>query len=130
MIDPGSSSDPDLPPPCVLVVDDDPNIRNLLRSALEAVGYEIETAGNGDDALVILGQRCPNALIADLIMPGVSGDELARRAHELCPNTHLIFMSGYPPDKLRSLGITQVVFMEKPIAMHALRTMLKNLMGR
>jgi CheY-like chemotaxis protein len=114
----------------ILVVDDDEHIRALLRNALEPVGYEVQTAADGDEALRLLGVRCPDLLIADLIMPGVSGDELARQALDRCPNARLLFVSGYPAHQLRSLGITQVVFLEKPIRIADLRAMVKEMVGR
>jgi CheY-like chemotaxis protein len=63
-------------------------------------------------------------------MPGLSGDALARRVHERCPDTHLIFVSGFPAEQLRDLGVTQVVFLTKPISIRELREMLKRLLGR
>ena len=116
--------------PYILVVDDDQHIRTLLRNALEPVGYEVQTAADGDEALKFLDERCPDVLIADLIMPGVSGDELARRALERCPTAHFVFVSGYPAHRLRSLGITQVVFLEKPISIADLREMVRKMVGR
>src|SRR5262245_22132223 len=114
----------------VLIADDDPAIRKMLRSALEAVGYTITLAGSTEEALPLLEKSCPDALIADLVMPGLSGDELARRCHERCPNTILIFMSGFPPEQLRTLGVTQVVYLNKPISITQLRALLKQLLGK
>jgi len=102
----------------------------MLRSALEAVGYKITVAGSTEEALPVLEQGCPDALIADLVMPGLSGDELARRCHEMCPSTILIFMSGFPPEQLRTMGVTQVVYLNKPISIAELRALLKQLLGR
>ena len=116
--------------PHVLIADDDLAIRKMLRSALEAVGYKITVAGSTEEALPVLEHSCPDVLIADLVMPGLSGDELARRCHEMCPSTILIFMSGFPPDQLRTLGVTQVVYLNKPISIAELRALLKQLLGR
>ncbi|MEX2283074.1 MAG: response regulator [Gemmatimonadota bacterium] len=129
MGDDNSGSGPDAPKAYILVVDDDEHIRALLRNALEPVGYEVETAADGDEAMRLLRIRCPDLLIADLIMPGVSGDELARQAFDCCPNARLVFVSGYPAHQLRSLGITQVVFLEKPIRIAELRAMVKEMVG-
>ena len=120
----------DARPPHVLLADDDPSIRKMLRSALEAVGYQVTLAASTEEALPVLEQGCPDALIADLVMPGLSGAELARRCHERCPNTILVFMSGFPPEQLRTLGVTQVVYLNKPISITELRALLKQRLGR
>jgi CheY-like chemotaxis protein len=120
----------DTRPPHVLLADDDPSIRKMLRSALEAVGYQVTLAASTEEALPVLEAGCPDALIADLVMPGLSGAELARRCHERCPNTILVFMSGFPPEQLRTLGVTQVVYLNKPISITELRALLKQRLGR
>jgi CheY-like chemotaxis protein len=125
-----SAHDAKVAAPYVLVVDDDRETRNIIRIALERVGYEIESAASAEDGLVILEQRRPDAIIVDLIMPGMSGDEFARRCMERWPGAPLIFVSGYDGEHLRSVGITQVVFIPKPISLHDLRTMLGQLLAR
>lgn len=117
-------------PPYVLIVDDDPAIGRLFRTALEHIGYEVDVAGRGDEALSFLEKRCPDALITDLIMPDTSGDQVARRCRELCPDTHLIFISGYDAQQLRIIGITQVTYVPKPVSLHYLQTLLQDLLGR
>jgi CheY-like chemotaxis protein len=112
----------------VLVVDDDQETRNVIQTALERVGYEIRAAASAEEGLEILEERRPDAIIADLIMPGMSGDEFARRCVERWPGTPLVFVSGYDGEHLRSVGITQVVFIQKPISLNDLRTMLKQLL--
>jgi CheY-like chemotaxis protein len=114
----------------VLVVDDDPATLRIMRVALERMGYEVAVAESGDAALPLLAQRCPDALVADLLMPGTSGEDLARLCREQCPDTHLVFVSGYDPEYLRTVGITQAVFMPKPLALRDLQGMLQQLLGR
>lgn len=64
-------------PKTVLVVDDEPDIRESLRDALEDEGYDVVTAANGREALTVLpGLRRPLAMILDIIMPVMSGVEL------------------------------------------------------
>jgi CheY-like chemotaxis protein len=117
-------------PPYVLVVDDNPATLRILRVALERIGYEVAAAGDGDEATLLLDQRCPDALVADLIMPGTSGLDLAQRCLERCPETRLVFVSGYDPEYLRGAGITQAVFLPKPIALSDLQSMMRQVLGR
>jgi CheY-like chemotaxis protein len=57
----------------VLIVDDDPNVRMLVKDALTLLGYETLTARTGTEALEIVRQRPPDAMILDLMMPGMTG---------------------------------------------------------
>lgn len=116
--------------PYVLVVDDDAATLRIMRVALERIGYEVRTAASGDAALPMLEQRCPDALVADLMMPGTSGEDLARLCRERCPFTQLVFVSGYDPEYLRTVGITQAVFLPKPLSLRELQSMLQQLLGR
>jgi two-component system, OmpR family, response regulator MprA len=57
----------------ILVVDDDARLRNALRRVLVANGFEVEVAGDGDDALALLGARTFDAMVLDVMMPGRDG---------------------------------------------------------
>jgi CheY-like chemotaxis protein len=112
----------------VLVVEDDPQMRKLLTGALESWGYETMAVGTGEAALEQLERRCPHILISDLILPGMSGEELARRCSARCPDTRLVFVSGYGGADLRDLGVSQVVYLPKPVRMASLRVTLQRLL--
>lgn len=66
-------------PTSVLVVDDDPRARKLLRVILEHAGYEVALAEDGETALLELARRPADVVIADLMMPGMDGIELVAR---------------------------------------------------
>jgi CheY-like chemotaxis protein len=114
----------------VLVVDDDPEMRRLLTAALEQWGYEVNAVGTGEDAMEQLDRRCPDVLISDLIMPGMTGEELARRCSACCPDARLVFVSGYGGADLRDLGVRQVVYLPKPVPMSSFRVTLRRLLER
>jgi CheY-like chemotaxis protein len=59
--------------PLVLVVDDDADIREIIQMNLEGAGYEVMTAGNGDEALAAVKRRAPDAMFLDVMMPDVDG---------------------------------------------------------
>ena len=63
----------------VLVVDDEPQIRRALRSALTAHGYDVAVAEDGAAALETIATWAPDAIVLDLVMPGVDGFEVLRR---------------------------------------------------
>jgi two-component system KDP operon response regulator KdpE len=68
-----------VPGPKVLVVDDDPQILRAVRTSLQARGYEISTAGNGETAIDVLSERPFDLVVLDLGLPGIDGHEVIRR---------------------------------------------------
>ena len=67
----------------VLLVDDDPAMVGLLSKWLESGGYNVRTAGDGDQALTAIAEECPDILITDWEMPQMNGLELCRRVRQL-----------------------------------------------
>jgi CheY-like chemotaxis protein len=78
----------------ILLVDDDPNLRDVLVTMLAEPGYEVVTATDGYEALRILVQRPIDILITDVKMPGITGFELARQAKLMRPNLPIMYISG------------------------------------
>src|SRR5438876_9384342 len=78
----------------VLVVDDDPAIREALRAVLEHDGYAVVEAETGDRALELLGGRRVEAVLLDLAMPGMDGLDALIRIREIAPDTGVIVVSG------------------------------------
>jgi signal transduction histidine kinase/ActR/RegA family two-component response regulator len=96
----------------VLLAEDDPLIRKLVCDVLQAWGYTVLEASNGGDALALASNhagREVHLLVADLIMPGMSGKELAERFRETHPESKVLFISGHaksfiPDDSLMNAG--------------------------
>jgi CheY-like chemotaxis protein len=63
----------------ILVVDDEPDLRFLLRRIFEAAGHEVSEAGNGADALTVVRRSRPDLIVTDMMMPVMDGVELIRR---------------------------------------------------
>jgi excisionase family DNA binding protein len=68
--------------PLVLIVDDDAQLREYVRVNLEAEGYEVREAGDANEALAALGERSPELILLDVMMPQVDGWETLRRIQE------------------------------------------------
>jgi CheY-like chemotaxis protein len=81
----------------ILIVDDEEYVRTFVRQLAERAGYDVIEAANGEEALRALHQYVPGPelLLTDIVMPGMSGLELAAQAHHLQPAMPVIFMSGF-----------------------------------
>jgi CheY-like chemotaxis protein len=80
----------------VLLVDDDPAVRETTAAVLHDLGYDVREAGGGDDALDLLRRdNRIDVLLTDVVMPGMNGAELARLALGVRPMLAILFMSGY-----------------------------------
>lgn len=103
--------------PLVLVVDDEPNIIEFLRYALEDSGYRVVTARDGMDALAEVQRERPNFVLTDLMMPRLDGWELCRRLRQdrQMAGVPLLAMSA-----VSSRGVDVDAFLPKPFEMDAL----------
>lgn len=108
----------------LLVVDDDHSVRLLLGRALADDGIEIMDASNAAEAGRIAAERCPDLVVADVVMPGRSGIELRRELMELCPKLPVILISGYSPEHVAEFvaRTPATTFLPKPFTIAALRT--------
>lgn len=116
----------------VLVVEDEPEVRKLVRRSLEAAGLSVVEAENGRQALELIKGRgdAPKLVVTDIIMPGLTGRELSEALARARPGLPVLFMSGYTGDDVlaRSLLPETAPFIQKPFAPEELiarvRTML------
>jgi two-component system, cell cycle sensor histidine kinase and response regulator CckA len=114
----------------VLVVDDEPTVLNLCRRMLEVGGYEVLTAGGGNEALRLLrsnAQRIDLALV-DVIMPAMNGIELANLLRQARPGLRILLMSGFGPKEIaRVAGDAQPYrIIWKPFKTDSLLRMIEN----
>jgi CheY-like chemotaxis protein len=83
----------------ILVVDDDHNSREALAELLDGEGFVVEACRSGARALTFLTARSYDVLLTDLIMPGMSGLELARAARTAHPQIRCFVMTGHAPSE-------------------------------
>ncbi len=104
----------------VLVVEDDPSIRSLVSELLQRQGYQVRDASDGMKALTVVSEwRQPiDLLVTDVVMPRMSGKELARKLKGQRPNLKVLFMSGYTEERLPEAGMIDAdeAFIVKPFA--------------
>ena len=86
----------------ILVIDDEPSVRTITGRILEAEGFRVQLASDGPSALDLVSREGPPDLVlTDLVMPGMSGVEIAGRLNETWPELPILFVSGYSTDELR-----------------------------
>jgi CheY-like chemotaxis protein len=118
----------------VLVVEDEEPLRLLAREFLEKSGYRVLDAGNGPAALEI-SRNYPgpiHLLLSDVIMPGMSGPDLAAKLKISRPETLVLFASGYTDDELAGHGFNDAAtaFLPKPFTREAVSRKVRDLLDR
>jgi len=104
----------------LLLVEDEPQVRQLVLAVLEARGYKVLCAEYGGEA-VRVEENHPaqiHLLITDVVMPGMSGRELAEHLLSLRPALKVLFMSGYTDDAVLRHGVIQIEGRIVPIELH------------
>jgi DNA-binding NtrC family response regulator len=107
----------------VLLVDDEPAILRMFRTALAAAGFEIEEARDGHAALERLAKGTFDVIVSDVNMPGCGGLELLQNVHERYPDTPMILMTGKPSHEAskRAAELGAVRYLVKPVFPAALK---------
>jgi diguanylate cyclase (GGDEF)-like protein len=118
----------------VLVVDDDPFIARLLEIELRAGGYDVRVASDGQQALVAAQERCPDLVLADVMMPNMDGFELTRRLRQ-DPRTQgvsiiMLTARGLSADKLEGFAIGADDYIVKPFDTPELLARIRGVLRR
>ena len=117
----------------VLVVEDEPAMREVTRRILSRSGYQVITAANGREAIQVATSHDGgiDVLVSDIVMPQMLGQEAAERIRALRPGVKVLFMSGYTRGLLDSKGIAagDVNLIEKPFTEESLLTRLRQVIA-
>lgn len=100
----------------ILVVDDNEIIQHVISCIMKRAGYKVTTAKNGIDALDVMSRQDFDLLITDLVMPGMDGITLLKKAKGLYPNLRVIILTGSPdlvPQPIDGINVDALV--TKPV---------------
>ena len=118
----------------ILLVEDSSEVREITRIALERLGYTVVEADCGAEALEVLKNRgkAIDLMLSDVIMPGISLDELHRDALVLVPELKIIYMSGYSDDNIKREGQPgkSTPFISKPFSLSDLASVVKSVLNQ
>lgn len=118
-------------PPRILVVDDEPKILRLLESLLGREGYRVETAPDAAAALRGVVRTHPDLLVTDLMMPGMDGLELARRAREIDADLPIVLITGYASMETAVAALREGVsdYVTKPFSLAELKAVVGRILS-
>ena len=110
----------------ILVVDDEPDIRTVVRQMLETRSYIVQDTGDPHHALRIAAQQPVDLLITDVVMPLMRGTELAQRFQALLPSAKVLLMSAY---KVAAITQSTYPFIPKPFTPDGLAEKVRQVLG-
>jgi signal transduction histidine kinase/ActR/RegA family two-component response regulator len=126
------SGDPQKGTETILLVEDEPSVRTLVRDELRKLGYRVIEAKNGIEACLLATQQAGSfqLLLTDVVMPGMAGRELAQHLSVIKPDLRTLFMSGYLDDVGIMAGQEEGMssFLQKPFTPEVLARAVRNLL--
>jgi two-component system response regulator AtoC len=116
----------------LLVVHDDANTRGAFVDTLESHGYEVSTAENGEVALTIVSEFCPEVVVTDVKMPKVDGLSLLAQLHAVHPEIGVILMTGFGEVEAAVRGMREGAadYLLKPLTSERLLIVVRNTLER
>lgn len=119
--------------PKVLIVDDSPTETHVMRVALEKNGFEVLTADDGESGLKLARESLPDAVIMDVVMPGVNGFQATRKLSK-DPETSkipvvIVTNKDQPTDKVWGMRQGAVAYMTKPVSGEELIAKIREVIG-
>jgi CheY-like chemotaxis protein len=117
----------------VLLVEDEESVRQLIRETLQAKGYKVVEAENGEAGVEAAEKHKGkiDMVITDVVMPGMGGRELVKRLAETRPETKVLYLSGYTEDAIVNEGTIEsgTAFLQKPFTLLNLSRKVREVLG-
>jgi DNA-binding response OmpR family regulator len=116
----------------ILIVDDEPNVRLVFRTALEPVGHAVDEAGDGHEALRSVAEYAPDLMLLDLHMPHLDGMTTLRRLREGGSDVPVVIVTahGNVPNAVEAMKLGAIDFLQKPLTPEQLREAVADILAR
>ena len=116
----------------IMIIEDDEEMRSLLKDFFEEEGFETDSVSNGVDALRMFSEDHFDLVITDIRMPGLTGLDILPRIRRLKPETPVIVMTAYGSDDVRRRAFERgaTTYLEKPIQLSKLRSVIREMVSR
>jgi len=89
----------------LLIVDDDPDICQVLQDRLESLGYTVETAGNALEAMLAMGKTLPTGILLDFMLPAIDGLEVLHEVRRLYPMLPVVIITANKDERFAALAM-------------------------
>ena len=115
----------------ILLVDDEPDMLEVWMLFLRPSGHEVKKAYNGEEALTVAQTFLPDLMILDLMMPGVSGEEVLKRAKdiEVMKNVRIVVVSAHTKGEQLAQDLGADGFLAKPVHLDQFQATVKKFLG-
>jgi DNA-binding response OmpR family regulator len=116
----------------ILIVDDEPNVRLVFRTALESAGYSVTPAEDGEQALTLLEDAPFDLVLLDLLMPGMGGMEVLERLRDAGYEVPVVIITahGDVPHAVHAMKLGAIDFLAKPLSPERLRNVVAEVLAR
>ncbi len=123
---------PDELAPCLLVVEDEPNIRELLATSLRFAGFQVEVAGDGGTALDLVHRIEPDLIVLDIMLPDIDGFEVASQLRAAERHQPILFLTARDSldDKLKGLTVGGDDYVTKPFSLEEVIARIRVILRR
>ena len=116
--------------PRLLVVEDEAPVRRMLRDVFQSFGYDVVVAASGAEALHLFADGGYDAVVTDLLMPGMNGWEVVARLRHAVPDVPVIMLTGSVPDiDFERVRRERITLVQKPATLSRLRAVLRDVLA-
>jgi CheY-like chemotaxis protein len=116
--------------PRLLVVEDEAPVRRMLRDVFQSFGYDVVVAASGAEALQLFADGGYDAVVTDLLMPGMNGWEVVARLRHAVPDVPVIMLTGSVPDiDFERVRRERITLVQKPATLSRLRAVLRDVLA-